>query len=141
MVARQSPISGMKSQAHLKYMMLAKLFSELERWNTSDSPSITGHMIEPIPDGHPLAVTFWATDELWKNACGSSTMPLEIKRTYRALVASANSEDEDEANDAEQHLHELLTEYGNFVGYDEWKKAFSAEKGIDVGLLFPASSR
>ena len=120
-------------------MMLAKLFSELDRWRLLWS--FGGHLLGPIPDGHPLAVTFWATDELWRNACGSSTMPLEIKRTYRDLVASADSEDEDEANDAEQHLHELLTEYANFVGYDEWKKAFASEKGIDVDLLFPASSR
>jgi len=72
---------------------------ELERWNSDNSPSETGYLVEDVPTGHPLHA---AVARLQRHYGGA--LPKPALRHWRKFLKLARNDGEDAEDEAEQLL-------------------------------------
>lgn len=68
---------------------LLSVQSELERWNSDNSPSVTGYVVEAVPEGHPLHSAIARLQQHYGGA-----LPEPAIRHWRKFLKLVRDEDE-----------------------------------------------
>jgi hypothetical protein len=80
-----------------KLTALRSFQGELEKWNTDNSPSESGVIVEDVPSGHPLHAAVVALEHFY-----GGRLPRPALRYWRRFLKLARNDDEAAEDDAEE---------------------------------------